>query len=429
MMTGVFRLGAKGLAFLSGACSAIAEPIISVGDPVVAVDEDIASNSNYPGGESPDLAIDGSTATKYLNFGRENSGLIITPAGGSGIVRSFQISTANDSVERDPVGVVVYGTNLPIVSTDNSAGSGESWTRIAEVDLSLPDSRNTAGPVVNIPNDDGFSSYKFVFTAMKGPGHNSMQISELQGWNGMDGAGAAIFGPGDNVLAVHEASPESSFPAAEGPENLFDETTSTKYLNFGRENSGFIVTPTSGPSLAGSFIISTANDFEGRDPLDWEIFGTNAEIVTESNGTGQNEPWELIASGTLALPSERFAEGGEVFFTNNTVYTSYKFMVRSVKGPTGGAIDSMQISEFQLYTSNASGALAITSISPDLENDQVTITWNGPGGQTYSLESSTDLENWSGLVANNLTVESNSTYSFPAPLGNPARIFYRIVPN
>ncbi len=67
----------------------------------------------------------------------------------------------------------------------------------------------------------------------------------------------------------------------------------------------------------------------------------------------------------------------------------------------------MQIAGFQLYTSTSSGRLEIISIAPDLENDQVTITWNGPGGLAYSLQSSTDRENWNSQVANNLTVESN----------------------
>jgi hypothetical protein len=403
------------------------DPIISPGDPVLAIDEDIASNSNYPVGEGPGLIVDGSASTKYLNFGRENSGFIVTPAFGSSVLRSFVITTANDSVERDPTSVVIYGTNTAIVSSDNSGGAGESWTRIAELDLDLPDLRFEPMAVLNVPNEAVFSSYKFVFPTMKGPTHNSMQISEVQFWDGSSGQGSPILRPNDPVLAIHEASPESGFPGPEGPENLFDESSSTKYLNFGRENSGFIVTPSSGPSVAGSFILTTANDFNGRDPISWEIFGTNAEIVTENNGTGQNEPWTLLGSGTVETPLVRFTATPEVFFDNAVSYTSYKFLVTSVRSPLGANIDSTQYSEFQLFTSDtAPQEIKITSIVPDLQNDEATITWDAPAGQLYLLQSSPDLLDWNTSVTGGaIEVESDNPLTFQPPAGG--KVFYRII--
>lgn len=411
-------------------CGSIASwaqtPIIAAGDPVLAFDEDIASNSNYPAGESPNLAIDGSTATKYLNFGRENSGLIITPAFGPSVLRSFAITTANDAPERDPASVIIYGTNATIVSTDNSGGVGESWTRIAELPLALSDNRFTAMAPADVTNSESFVSYKFVFATMKGPGHNSMQISELQAWDEANGQGQAIFGSADPVLAIHESTPESSFPLAEGPENLFDGLTSTKYLNFGQENSGFIVTPSVGPSVAGSFILSTANDFDGRDPVEWKLYGTNAPIVTESNGTGQNEPWTLIAEGQLDPPTERFAAAPEVFFDNSESYTSYKFQVTAVRDPLGASVDSTQYSEFQLFGVEAvTGGIVISGISRDLENNEVTITWDAPAGGVYQLESSFDLVEWGDPIASGLRVETDGVFTFQPPSGD--RVFYRFV--
>jgi hypothetical protein len=405
--------------------SAGQSPIIAAGDPVLAIDEDTASNSSYPGGESPNLAIDGSTATKYLNFGRENSGIIITPASGPSVLRSFAITTANDAPERDPASVIIYGTNETIVSTDNSAGAGESWTRLAELPLALSINRFTAMAPVDVTNSESFTSYKFVFPTMKGPGHNSMQIAELQAWDEANGQGQAIFGLADSALAIHESTPESSFPLAEGPEYLFDGLTSTKYLNFGRENSGFIVTPSVGPSVAGSFILSTANDFDGRDPIGWKLFGTNAEIVTESNGTGQDEPWTLIAEGQLEPPIERFAAAPQVFFENAASYTSYKFLVTEVRAPFGDSVDSTQYSEFQLFGAEAAGAIVISAISLDPPSNEATITWDAPSGGLYRLESSGDLLDWSNLIASGLQVENDGVFSFQPPVGG--KVFYRIV--
>jgi len=100
--------------------------IISPGDPVLAIDEDIASSRNYLVGEGPGLIVDGSAFTNYLNFGPENSGFIVTPVFGSSLLWNFVITTANDSVERNPTSVVIYRTNTAIVLTDNSGGAGES---------------------------------------------------------------------------------------------------------------------------------------------------------------------------------------------------------------------------------------------------------------------------------------------------------------
>ncbi|MDB4383929.1 phosphatidylinositol-specific phospholipase C domain-containing protein [Akkermansiaceae bacterium] len=329
------------------------DPILAFGDPVLGIDEDIASNSNYPSTEGPGLIVDGSTATKYLNFGNENSGFIVTPAFGQSVLRSFAISTANDAIERDPASVIIYGTNKVIASSDNSGGAGESWTRIAELGLVLPDARSTPMSVLNVQNDEAFTSYKFVFPTMKGPNNNAMQISEVQFWDRNEGQGTAILQLNDPVLAIHEGAPESSSPDLEGPENLFDGNCLTKYLNFGKENSGFIITPAFGPSVAGSFVLVTADDFNGRDPVEWEIFGTNAEIVTEDNGTGQNEPWLSLGAGVIETPETNFTAAPEVFFENRTAYKSYKFLVREIRDPQGENVNSTQFSEFQLFSVEA----------------------------------------------------------------------------
>ena len=57
-------------------------------------------NGRYPTNEDPTNAIDG-TADKYLNFGKEGAGFIVTPFAPIA-VESFQITTANDAPGRDP---------------------------------------------------------------------------------------------------------------------------------------------------------------------------------------------------------------------------------------------------------------------------------------------------------------------------------------
>jgi len=152
--------------------------LLSAGNPIIAVDTD--GNSSYPAGEEPQNAID-NTAHKYLNFGKLNSGFIVSPPSSSSIVQSLQITTANDFEGRDPTDWEIYGTNNPITSTDNSNGSAENWTLIASGSVTLPGARNTSGPKISFTNSTAYSSYRVLFTGLKdAAGVDSMQIGEIQ---------------------------------------------------------------------------------------------------------------------------------------------------------------------------------------------------------------------------------------------------------
>src|SRR5439155_23251682 len=70
------------------------------------------SDSSYPTTERPLEAIDGirTSSSKYLNFARDGSGLIIKPGSGPSIARSFQMYAPNDTEGRDPTLYQIYGT-------------------------------------------------------------------------------------------------------------------------------------------------------------------------------------------------------------------------------------------------------------------------------------------------------------------------------
>ena len=153
--------------------------ILAPGDFTIAVHN--APNSRYPTNEPPSAAIDNDPATKYLNFGQVNSGFVVTPAVGPSVVKWFQITTANDSPERDPATWELYGTNDPITSDDNSRAMNENWTLIDSGSISLPDERDTAGPLVAVDNSLEFGAYRFVVTGVKdAETANSVQFAEIQ---------------------------------------------------------------------------------------------------------------------------------------------------------------------------------------------------------------------------------------------------------
>jgi hypothetical protein len=355
------------LASLIAVSTVQAANILSPSDFIIAID----GNRNLPGNtqpppEGPLSAFDGNDFSKWLSFGRVFSGLIVTPVGGASVVQSLSFTTGNDSPERDPVSYQLFGTNDSITSVDNSTGLAENWTLIGGglTGLNLPTqpalARNTTGPLLSITNTTAYTSYKVVFTQLRsananafdpiilanGALPNSVQLSEMRLFDQLSnnisqGATAAV--------AFDET--DSFYPFNERPTEAIDglKTAASKYLNFGREGTGLIITPAMGSSVARAFQITTGNDQEGRDPSQYEIWGTNSPILSLENSLGTAEPWTLITNGSLTLPALRNTDSGIIGFTNETAYSSYKFIFPENKGPDGGAVNSIQFSEFELF--------------------------------------------------------------------------------
>lgn len=159
----------------------------SDGTDFAIASEGFASNM-FPGGEAPSFAIDG-FGQKYLNFGKENTGLVVT-ASGSFVVDSLQIWAANDAIPRDPASYALYGTNVMLSGSPGDSFSMSDFSLISEGALALPDTRNFGGnnplldetsQTVAFTNDMVFESYMLLFPTLKDSANaNSMQIAEVQ---------------------------------------------------------------------------------------------------------------------------------------------------------------------------------------------------------------------------------------------------------
>jgi len=323
--------------------------LLAPSDPIIAIDSVATSPSSSPSiYEGPANVLDADSATKYVNEGEANSGFIVTPTVGATSVQCFMITTANDHEERDPAEWELWGTNETIASTDNSTGLGETWTSIDSGTLMLPTERLTDGPVVSVSNNlDSYTSYKMLFASVKdSQAANSMQFADIAFYE--SDTGPSFLSPSDPALAINTTLVGgSSYNEDEAPPEAIDDTVDTKYLNFGKEGMGFIVTPAAGASVITSFQIATANDHDDRDPASWELYGTNDPITSEDNSMGKKENWVLIASGDIELPLGRKTLADEVFFSNDIAYTSYKMVFPTLRTP--GSANSMQFSEIQFF--------------------------------------------------------------------------------
>jgi hypothetical protein len=134
----------------------------------------------YPFGESPSLAIDGATDTKYLNFARINTGFIITIPDGVTTVTGFQFSAANDAPERDPVTVTIEGTSS---ADPTAAAASANWVLLysGASGLATDPGRVKPGPSLSFSNSGAFNTYRVLVTGVRNQATaNSMQFSEVQ---------------------------------------------------------------------------------------------------------------------------------------------------------------------------------------------------------------------------------------------------------
>jgi hypothetical protein len=161
--------------------------------------------NNWPAGEAPGFAIDG-VSQKYLNFGKFNTGVAVSPDPGAAAPTSIRVWTANDSENRDPIFFSIYGTN--------AAASGAPGTDIADLNLiatgslALPTGRNNPGgsnPLnaafsasSDFINTTSFPTYVVVFPSVKNSTTaNSMQIAEVQLF---DAGGGGLFAPTNSIV-------------------------------------------------------------------------------------------------------------------------------------------------------------------------------------------------------------------------------------
>ncbi len=159
------------------------------------------SGNQWPGGEAPANAING-TGQKYLNFGKENTGFLVTPDNAS-VVSALKFWAANDAIPRDPASYEIWGTNGAIDASEGFLDVAD-FTAISVGDINLPDSRNDGGEAaldeansfaVAFENSDTYSSYLVVFPTLKdSAGANSMQIADVQAF------GAVVPEPASSTL-------------------------------------------------------------------------------------------------------------------------------------------------------------------------------------------------------------------------------------
>ena len=165
---------------LAGTVDAVAD-VTGPGDVVQGIPPDGLMDGDdwgWPGAETPNLAIDDNTGTKFLHFKGENepTGIQVTPAAGWSVVSGITLTTANDAAPRDPATFELSGSNEGIDGPYELIAAGDV------VDFAGADEypRFTMTTIM-FDNDVAYDHYQIMFPTVRDAANaNSMQIGEIE---------------------------------------------------------------------------------------------------------------------------------------------------------------------------------------------------------------------------------------------------------
>ena len=233
-----------------------------------------------------------------------------------------------------------------------------------------------------------------------------------------------VTAPGDIVKGVPD---DGDWPGGEPPAYAIDDNTGTKYLHFkgdfdpdpGTGGSGLQITPLGGSSIVTGLTLTTANDVPGRDPIAFELSGSNDSI---------DGPYTLIADGNVvdfAGEAEwpRFTKNATpIKFDNDVAYAHYQLIFPAIRGPVGGSVNSMQIAEVELLGVLVPGGEpeAVNILANGGFEDGVTDPWSTYGDASIEVVQEDPVE---GDYCLHVTVNSPGANFWDAGLQNAGHVF------
>jgi hypothetical protein len=185
--------------------------------------------------------------TKPVGVGAYTAGnysLGIVSAPNVTVVTGLRLTTANDAPARDPMTFTLEGT-----LGDPTTGP---WTLIASGNTGLSTDRFATAPDITFANTTPYRAYRILFpTVRDAVAANSMQIAEVAL---LDAGGNDVTAPTDTVIPT-----SSNSPGGEQSPRAIDNNNNTKYLNFDKLNTGFVVVPSGGSAPAAPTVLGAAS--------------------------------------------------------------------------------------------------------------------------------------------------------------------------
>ena len=212
---------------------------------------------------------------------------------------------------------------------------------------------STTGLVAN--QNGGGPSATGGTTSGQAGGYNSTMSTSSPTGGPPPPAPTAIYMDNATIKITRAIPTTSNSPNGEGPNNAFDNNPNTKYLNFDKKNAGVTVQLNTGKAVTG-FTVTTANDFSGRDPTSYKLYGSNDGVT-----------WTLIKEDAIVLSDNRYTESAVIDVANTTAYAYYFMLFPTTKAGEGCGqnCNSMQIAEITYYY-DANSTVTSTATSTNI---------------------------------------------------------------
>ena len=161
--------------------------------------------------------------------------------------------------------------------SDDSVPLDAAWVAYQDYDGTLPAPTVTAGA-------EKYTCLRFRTTRTRDPNSDELQIASFEAYDAH----------GQKLELVDAVNPGGENPDGEEPQKALDGNPSTKWLDF--RKGALECRMANGPSIVTKYALTTANDFEGRDPVRWVVEGRMGEqeewrVLDDKSGEDQQMPY------------------------------------------------------------------------------------------------------------------------------------------
>ncbi|PTB97020.1 hypothetical protein C9994_04640, partial [Marivirga lumbricoides] len=181
-------------------------------------------------------------------------------------------------------------------------------------------------------------------------------------------------------------------PAGEGFANLIDNDAATKYLTF--NSSAWVQFQANNAYSLSSYSITSANDAPQRDPLNWNLQGSNDGV----NWTALD-----VRSG-VDFPSRQQKQTFQV--AANSAFTYFRFNLTNNSGSI------LQLAEIELFGEGSSSGFSQTIQAENYSSMSGVQLENGAGAEADQNVGYIDTNDWMAFNSINIPNSGNYTVSY-----------------